>query len=262
MDGLLLYLLLGMFAGTVAGLLGVGGGLIIVPVLAFVFSQQSMSAAIIIHMAVGTSLASIVMTSISSVYAHHKHGAVILPVFVQLAPGIVVGAFIGAAVADVLPAELLKNIFGVFELLVATQMLLAAKPAAHRKLPGQVGMSLAGVLIGKVSAIVGIGGGTMTVPYLVWCNVPVHKAVATSSACGLPIAIAGAAGFIVMGWNETGLPTGSSGYVYWPAWLGIVAASVLFAPLGARLAHTLPVNTLKRVFALLLVFLGVRMLTF
>lgn len=262
MDGLLLYLLLGMFAGTVAGLLGVGGGLIIVPVLVFVFSEQSMSAAVIVHMAVGTSLASIVMTSISSVYAHHKHDAVIWPVFMQLAPGIVVGAFVGAAVADVLPAELLKNIFGVFELLVATQMLLAAKPVAHRKLPGRVGMSLAGVLIGKVSAIIGIGGGTMTVPYLVWCNVPVHKAVATSSACGLPIAIAGAAGFIMLGWNETGLPTASSGYVYWPAWLGIVAASVLFAPLGARLAHTLPVNALKRMFALLLVFLGVRMLMF
>lgn len=262
MDVLILYLFLGAFAGTVAGLLGVGGGLIIVPVLAFIFGEQSLPAAIIIHMAVGTSLASIVMTSVSSVYAHHKHGAVLWPVFWQLVPGIVVGALLGAAVADLLPAHLLKNIFGVFELLVATQMLFAAKPAAHRKLPGRAGMSLAGVLIGKVSAIVGIGGGTMTVPYLVWCNVPVHKAVATSSACGLPIAIAGAAGFIVMGWNETGLPAGSSGYVYWPAWLTIVAASVLFAPLGARLAHALPVNTLKRVFAILLVFLGVRMLMY
>jgi hypothetical protein len=161
---------------------------------------------------------------------------------------------------DQLPNNTLRIIFGVFELLVAAQIGFGIKTAPHRQLPGRVGMSTTGGVIGVVSAIVGIGGGTLTVPFLVWCNVGIRQAVATSAACGLPIAIAGTIGFIAAGWNASALPAGSSGYVYWPAFAGIAATSVLFAPLGARLAHTLPADKLKRFFALFLAALGVLIL--
>lgn len=254
------YLLLGAFAGTVAGLLGVGGGLIIVPVLVFIFAGHNFAPEIIVHMAVGTSLASIVITSISSTRAHHAHGAVQWPVFWKLVPGIVLGTFIGAAIADYMNAFSLRTFFGIFELTVAAQMALNIRPDPHRLLPGWAGMSTAGTGIGIVSAIVGIGGGTMTVPFLVWCNTVMQKAVATSAAVGLPIAIAGAVGYIITGLNETQLPGNAIGYVYWPALLGIIVTSMLFAPVGARLAHKLPAAKLKKIFAMLLAILGVRML--
>ena len=260
MEAVIIYLLLGAFAGLVAGLLGVGGGLIIVPVLVFIFTGQGVAEHLIVHLAVGTSLATIVFTSISSVRAHHQHGAVLWPAFWQLTPGIVIGAWLGALFADVLASDQLRRFFGVFELLVAIQMTFNVKPRPHRQLPGRAGMVGAGSVIGAISAIVGIGGGTITVPFLGWCNVAMRKAVATSSACGLPIAIAGATGFIVTGWNAVDLPVYSSGYVYWPAFIGIVIASVLSAPLGARLAHRLPAAQLKRIFAVLLYILGLRML--
>ena len=260
MEAVIIYLLLGAFAGLVAGLLGVGGGLIIVPVLVFIFTDQGMADHLIVHMAIGTSLATIVFTSISSVRAHHQHGAVLWPVFWQLTPGILIGAWLGALFADVLAADQLRRFFGVFELLVAIQMSFNIIPKPHWQLPNRVGMVTAGGVIGAISAVVGIGGGTMTVPFLVWCNVVMRKAVATSSACGLPIAIAGASGFVFTGWNAAGLPAYSSGFVYWPAFIGIVIASILFAPLGARLAHRLPSAQLKRIFAVLLYILGLRML--
>jgi len=260
MDGLLIYLLLGVFVGVIAGLLGVGGGLIIVPVLIMLFQSFSFSADIITHLAVGTSLATIVLTSISSVRAHHLHGAVLWPVFWKLTPGIVVGTLLGALLANAMSSALLKNFFGVFELAVALQMGLSLRPNASRMLPGRLGISLAGSVIGIFSALVGIGGGSLTVPFLVWCNVTAQKAVATSSACGLPIAIAGSIGFMLTGWQNPHLPTGSTGFVYWPAFLGIVLTSMLTAPVGARLAHRLPANTLKRVFAVFLAILGIRML--
>ncbi len=260
MDVLIVYLLVGAFAGLIAGLLGVGGGLIIVPVLVFVFQGQSVAAEVMVHLAIGTSLATIVVTSISSMRAHHRHGAVKWPVFRQLVPGIVVGALAGAAIAGLLPTKVLRTWFGIFELLVAVQIGFNFGVAPHRRLPGAAGMHLAGGIIGAVSSVVGIGGGTLTVPFLTWCNISIRQAVATSSACGLPIAIAGAIGFIATGWSEAGLPEWSSGYVYWPAFAGVAAASLLFAPLGAKLTHTLPVNVLRRFFAVFLAVLGVRML--
>jgi len=254
------YLLLGAFAGTIAGLLGVGGGLIIVPVLVFIFTGHQFPVEVIVHIAVGTSLASIVVTSISSTWAHHKHGAVIWQVFWQLVPGIIIGSFLGALIADLMNANSLRTFFGVFELIVAAQMAMNIKPAPHRQLPHFLGTSGAGTGIGTISTIVGIGGGTLTVPFLVWCNTNMHKAVATSAACGLPIALAGAVAYTLTGLNEANLPSGAVGYIYWPAFIGIVATSMLFAPLGAKLAHRLPVNILKKVFAVLLAVLGIRML--
>jgi uncharacterized membrane protein YfcA len=257
---LLLYLALGAFAGLMAGLLGVGGGLIIVPVLAGIFQHQQMSAAVIMHLAIGTSLATIVVTSVSSVRAHHQRGAVLWPVVWRLTPGIVIGAWLGAAVADALPSAVLSKIFAVFVLVVAAQMAFGAKPAPHRELPGAPGMLATGGVIGAVSAIVGIGGGSLTVPFLTWCNTAMRQAVATSAACGLPIALAGTIGFIVTGLNAAELPAWSLGYVYGPALVGVAFASMLSAPLGAKLAHTLPAEVLKKVFAVFLMLIGVKML--
>ena len=260
MTELLIYLVLGATAGLLAGMFGVGGGLIIVPVLAWVFVGQGMDADVIMHLAIGTSLASIWLTSLMSVRAHHRRGAVNWPVVKKLVVGIILGALLGAVIADHLPTQALKFIFGVFELLVAAQMLLVSRYQAHFNLPGRIGFTIAGAVIGIVSAIIGIGGGTLTVPFLIWCRVPMIQAVATSAACGLPIAIAGAFGFIVTGWSVEQLPAWSTGYLYWPAWLGIVLASSITAGLGARLAHKLPAARLRQLFALLLMGLGIKML--
>lgn len=260
MENLIVYLFAGALAGTVGGLLGVGGGLIIVPALVFVFQGQNVAESVILRLAIGTSLATIAVTAIASMQAHHKFGAVRWRVFRRLTPGIVVGAFAGAAIADGLPSHVLRIIFGVFELLVAIQILFNLMASPHRQLPGAVGITVAGMVIGSVSSVLGIGGGTLTTPFLVWCNVTIRQAVATSSACGLPIAVAGAAGFVIAGWNEAQLPSWSSGYIYWPAFAGIALASLIFAPLGAKLAHRLPTQMLHKFFGAFLAVLGIRML--
>ena len=264
MDPLLLtviaYLLLGAVAGIIGGLLGLGGGIVIVPALLFLFIRQGFSAEIQMHLAVATSLATIIFTSIASAWSHHRHGAVYWRIVAFLVPGIVIGCVLGAITANHIRSESLRFIFGLFELLVAMQIGLGIKPPGHRDLPGNFGMVLAGGGIGTLSTILGIGGGTLTVPFLLWCNVNIRNAVATSAACGLPIAVAGTMSFIVTGWNQAALPAGSTGYVYWPAALAILIASVLTAPLGASLAHILPVTFLKRIFAIVLVIVGIRML--
>ncbi len=254
------YLLLGAIAGTLAGLLGLGGGLVIVPALFFIFQKQQFAPEITMHLALGTSLASVVFTALSSSYAHHRHGAVRWDALALLAPGVAVGALLGALIADSLPTKVLRIAFGVFECLVAAQMWFALRPRAQRGLPHKFGMLSVGAGIGVLSAVLGIGGGTLTVPFLVWCNVVIHQAVATSAACGLPIALAGSAGFIAAGWQAAQLPAWSSGYVYWPAAAGIIASSTALAPLGAWLAHKLPVQTLRRLFAVVLAIIGLRML--
>ena len=255
-----LYILLGMAAGLLAGLLGVGGGLIIVPALAAIFVHLQYPPEVLMHMAIATSLATIVVTSIVSAWAHHRHGAVLWPVVAKLIPGILLGAIAGAWLAGQLPTSSLRIAFGVFEILVAIQMGLSLRPLASRHLPQHAGMTMAGGVIGAVSALVGIGGGTLTVPFLYWCRVAMRQAVATSAACGLPIAIAGMAAYIMLGWDVTGLPVRHLGYIDLLAWLWIAVGSILFAPLGAKLAHRLPVTILKRIFAVLLFIIGVRML--
>ena len=256
----LYYLVLGCVAGTLAGLLGVGGGLIIVPTLIYIFSQQGISPEILTHMAVGTSLATIVFTSISSVKMHHAHGAVQWHLFQRLALGIVVGSLLGAWVADSLQGVVLQVFIGVFALGVSLQMGLGLQPSETKALPGNTGLMWSGVGIGAISALFGIGGGSVTVPLLTRFSVPIKHAVATSSACGLPIAMAGALGFVMMGWAEPNLPEYSLGYIYLPALAGIVLSSVVFAGLGARLAHYLPAATLKKVFSVVLFFVGVQLL--
>lgn len=254
------YLGVGAVAGVMAGLLGIGGGLVIVPVLVFLFRHQGMDESIVMHLAIGSSLATIVVTSIGSIRAHHGRGAVNWAVVKSLTPGIVAGALIGALVADMLDTLWLQRIFGFFVISVAIQLLSAKPVIEHRDLPSGSGMFAAGGVIGGISSLVGIGGGSLTVPFLVWHRVPMVGAVGTSSACGLPIAIAGALGFFVTGFGHSALPPGATGYLYWPAIFGIVVTSFFLTSVGAMLAHRLPVKTLKRVFALFLFVVGVRLL--
>lgn len=256
----LIYGCVGAFVGVLAGLLGVGGGLVIVPILVFAFSMQGVSPEIIMHLALGTSLASIMFTSVSSFMAHHKRGAVNWSIVRRIVIGILTGTFIGSCFASLLSTDILKVFFVVFLYFVAYQFLTNRKPKPSRELPGIPGMFAAGNIIGFISSLVGIGGGAVSVPYMVWCNVPVHRAIGTSAAIGLPIAISGTVGFLSNGWGNQSVPDYSLGFIYLPALVGIAAISVLTAPVGARLAHSLPVDKLKKIFAFLLIVVGTRML--
>lgn len=254
------YIVLGLFAGFVAGLLGVGGGLIIVPVLVFIFTAHQFAEPYVVHLALGTAFASIVFTSISSFRAHHQHGAVDWKLWREISPGVVTGTLLGTVIAAYLSATFLKIFFVAFLFFVATQMLLDIKPKPERALPRLPGMFGVGNVIGAISSFVGIGGGTLSIPFMTWCNVSLHRAIGTSAAIGLPIAVAGAVGYAANGLLvQSALPTYSVGFIYLPALLAIVLASILTAPFGARLAHRLPVKKLKKIFALLLYILGVRM---
>ena len=250
------YVALGLFAGFVAGLLGVGGGLIIVPILAWMLEQQGLHQHAM-HLALGTSLASILFTSMSSLRAHHARGAVDWETVKRISPGILLGTLVGATLAARLSGTPLKLFFTAFLFYAAIQMWWNFKPAAHRQLPGLMGMSTAGGVIGAVSSWVGIGGGTLSVPFQLWCNVPLHRAIGTSAAIGLPIALAGAVGYALGGPDEA-IP-GTIGFVHLTALACIALGSISTAPLGARAAHALPVGKLKRIFALLLFALAVRM---
>ncbi|MCJ2165825.1 MULTISPECIES: sulfite exporter TauE/SafE family protein [unclassified Pseudodesulfovibrio] len=256
----LLYIVLGAFAGILAGLLGIGGGLVIVPMLNITFELQSFPVQHIQHIALGTSMATIIFTSLSSMRAHHKRGAINYAVFWRLTPGIITGTFLGAWVASLLSTMFLKVFFGLFLYYVASKMLMKSKAKSTRELPGYLGIFGAGNGIGIFSALVGIGGGTLTVPFLSWCNQTMHVAIATAAAVGLPIALAGTAGYVINGWGVEGIPGPHVGYVYLPAFLGIICMSVVTAPLGAKLAHSLPVDKLKKIFAVLLLIVGTKML--
>ncbi len=257
---LLSYMLVGVVAGILAGLLGVGGGLVIVPILAYTFTKQGVPYEMIMHLALGTSLASIMFTSISSFMAHNRVGAVRWDIVRQIVIGILVGTFLGSCVASRMSTAFLSFFFVVFLYCVAYQMIRDRKPNPSRELPGSMGMFGVGNIIGAVSSFVGIGGGSLSVPFMIWCNIPAHKAIGTSAAIGFPIAVSGAIGYIYSGWHDPNLPAWSLGYVYLPAFIGIVAASVITAPFGAKLAHRLPVKRLKQVFAVLLTIMGTRVL--
>lgn len=256
----LVYLLLGALSGFLGGLLGLGGGLVLVPGLYFIFLWQQFSPDLLMHLAVGTSLGAAIFTAMVSTWSHHRRGAVHWSVVRSMVPGIVVGAVLGGLVADRLPSGALRVFFGLFETLVALQMGLGLQPKASRTLPGTTAMAATGGGIGLLSALLGIGGGTMTVPFLTWCNIDIRRAVATSAACGLPICLAATGGHVIAGWSAAGLPPGATGYVHWPAVATMAAASMLFAPLGARVAHTISLQSLRRVFAVVLAIIGLRML--
>jgi len=254
------YSLVGAVSGVLAGLLGIGGGLVIVPMLVFCFTWQQIPQELIMHLALGTSMASIIFTATSSFWAHHKRGAVHWIVVRRIVLGIFLGTFLGSCLAARMSTNFLKGFFVIFLYYVASQMLLNKKPKPSRQLPGPLGMFGVGNVIGSFSSMVGIGGGTLSVPFMTWCNIPVHEAIGTSAAIGFPIAIAGTAGYLYNGLQTANLPQYSVGYIYLPALAGLIVTSVLTAPLGARLAHSLPVGRLKRIFAVLLYLVGTRML--
>lgn len=251
---------LGIGTGFLAGLLGIGGGMVMVPFLTYMLGAQGVDAELAVKMAIATSMASIIFTSVSSVRAHHKRGAVRWDIARRLAPGIVLGSMVASlGVFALLKGSWLALFFAVFVGFSATQMFLDKKPKPTRQMPGTGGQLAAGGVIGFLSGLVGAGGGFVSVPFMTWCNVAIHNAVATSAALGFPIAVANVVGYVISGQSVTGLPAGSIGYIWVPALVVVAAGSVLTAPLGAKAAHALPVKLLKRVFASVLYLLAIYM---
>jgi uncharacterized protein len=254
-------LLLGCFTGFAAGLLGIGGGMLLVPFLTLILSKQGVSADLAIKMAIATSMGTILFTSISSVRAHHAKGAVLWPVAISLVPGIAIGgALASVGMFALLKGTWLALFFAAFVGFSATQMFLDKKPKPGRDLPGTPGRLAAGGAIGFLSGLVGAGGGFLTVPLLSWCNVAIHNAVATSAAVGFPTAAINTVGYVISGQTAQGLPSGSVGFVWLPGLAVLATASVFLAPVGAKVAHALPVKALKRVFAVVLYVLAAYML--
>lgn len=253
--------LLGIGTGFLAGLLGIGGGMIMVPFLTAILSMRGAPPDLAVKMAIATSMASIIFTSVSSVRAHHKKGAVRWDIAKRLAPGIVMGSLVASlGVFAVLKGSHLAIFFGLFVGFSATQMFIDKKPKPSRQMPGTGGQLAAGGFIGFLSGLVGAGGGFISVPFMTWCNVSIHNAVATSAALGFPIAVANVIGYIASGHGVQGLPVGSFGYIWLPALLVVASCSVVLAPIGARAAHRLPVPKLKRTFACVLYALAAYML--
>jgi uncharacterized membrane protein YfcA len=254
------YAAIGAIVGFLAGLLGIGGGAITVPLLVWLFGAQGLPRGQLLHLAVGTSMATILFTSVSSVRAHAARGAIRWDLAWRITPGILIGGLVGSALASVIPTVAFAAIFTVVIYAAATHMLLGTRPRATRQPPGPVGMFLAGFVISAFSAFAAIGGAFMTVPFMVWCNVPVLQAIGTAAVIGFPIALSGTVGFVATGLQASGLPPHSLGFVFLPALAGIVAVSVLLAPAGAAVAHWLPTLWLRRIFALLFYAIATRML--
>jgi uncharacterized protein len=259
-EWLLAYLVLGCVVGLFAGLLGIGGGGIMVPLLTTLFSAQRIAPEHVVHLALGTSLASIVLTSLASLRIHHQHGAVNWRIVRQITPGIGIGTLSGSFLAARTPPLPLAVFFSCFMAYVSLQMLRNMKPHPTRDLPGPLGIAAVGSGIGFVSALVAIGGGSLSVPFMTWCNIRMREAIGTSAAIGLPISLAGTLGYLINGWSSEPLPPYSVGYVYFPALLLISGASSVTAPVGARLAHRAPVALLKKTFAAVLLLLSAKML--
>lgn len=258
----LLFLITGAVTGTLAGLLGVGGGIIVVPILNSLFAAHFPSS-LTMHMATGSSLAIMIFTSLSSTYAYQRRDLIDWTLFYRFTPGLLLGIAIGSVVSKHVSSHHLLVGFAIFMLIVAINMLFTKTVTAQRNLPGFLALSFYACLIGIFSGLFGIGGGSLMVPFFVYCQVEMHKAAGTSSLCGLPVAFAGTLLFILAGWAATSVdqvPSGTTGFVYWPAVILVAITSVIFAPLGTRLAVWLPAEKLKRVFATLLFITGLYLL--
>lgn len=254
----LFYLGIGAIAGLISGLFGLGGGAIVVPMLIFTFIARGIPAEIVTHLAIGTSLATIIFTALSSIYTHHQKHAIRLDLVRQLVPGILLGSLLGGLFAVSISGVLLQLLFGGFMMAVALQLLIYTPKKGVKSMPGPVGMAFAGGTIGGVSALFGIGGGTLTTPYLSFLGVSMHQAVGTSAACGLPIALAASYVYATAGVSGVELPSGSLGYIFLPAWLGIIVTSLPCARLGAKLAHRFNALQLRTAFGWLMIILGAR----
>lgn len=253
------FAIIGVVAGYLAGLLGIGGGFVVVPALTLLLLRDSATAPWAIHIAVATSLSTMLVTSLSSILAHHRRGAIRWPLVRSLAGGLVLGAILGAFIADALRGDALIRVFGAFAVLAGLQLILGRNPAGEKPLPGQPGLSVVGMVIGTVSSLIGIGGGALTGPWQMWHGVRAQSAIATSAACGYPIAVAGTISFIWLGWQGD-LPGQGLGYVNLPAFAGVALTSALAAPLGAATVHRLPARLVRRIFGVFLVLVGLRML--
>lgn len=260
MEWYVAYLLLGAFVGFFAGLFGIGGGLVMVPVLSWLFEAQQLGGAQNLHLALGTSMAAILYTAASSAHAHHSHGAVDLRIVRSMTPSLLFGTLLGASFASHITPLYLTIFFALFVYFSATQMLLELKPKATRQLPGRLGMTLVGTGIGCISSLASVGGGVISVPFMLMHNVPLKQAIGTSAALGLPIALGGTAGYVVTGSMLHTLPGGTLGFVYLPALFMLAAGSMFTTPLGAQATHRLPIRLLRRGFAVLLFALATRML--
>jgi uncharacterized protein len=252
------YAAIGAATGFFAGLLGIGGGLIMVSSLALMYTAHGFPADYVMHMAIGTSLAAIMAGAWSSFRTHHRHGSVDWPTVRAMSPGLLAGVMLGSLLARFLTTSFLKVFFLAFMAFVIFQMLFNVRPRAARGLPGRGAMSAMGLAIGVVSSWFGGGAAAVGVPFLTWCSMSIHRAIGTVAALGFPVAIAGAAGYVIAGLTVDGLPAWSAGFVYLPAVVGISITSLLVAPYGARLAHRLKGSTLKRIFAAFLVAVGVK----
>lgn len=256
-----IFALIGVFAGIFAGLLGLGGGLIIVPALLIVFSWQDLPVMQLMHVAIGTSLMTITITSLSSMYAHHQHKNINWKVVISLSPGLILGGFSGAFFATMLTSVLLQNCFAIYVFLVAIRMWLPISPSVDERLLNKPILWGVGTIIGSVSALVGIGGGSLVVPYLVLAKQSIQRAIGSSAACGFPISVAAVVGFLVFGQNHDVVTnTWQTGFIHWQAFLGIISTSTLFSIIGARLVKRLPVVILKRTFSLVLLVIGIFLL--
>ena len=253
--------ILGIFTGFLAGLLGVGGGLVLIPILTFMFHNTlGLDTPLAVKMAIATGMSTIVVTSLASTRMHHQLGAVRWDLVKGLTPGLILGSLVSSLwLFSIINGKVLALVFAGFAAFSATQMLLDRKPKPSRDMPGRVGQWAAGGLIGVVSGLVGAGGAFMSVPFMVWCNVPMRQVVATSAALGFPIALFNAVGYVVSGWQVTGTPVYSFGYVWLPALLMVCLSTMFTAPIGARMAHRWPVKKLKRAFAVLLYALATSM---
>jgi len=260
MEWALAYLTLGATVGLFSGLFGIGGGTILVPVLLFLFEARLFPAAHAMHLALGTSMATILFTSLASMRKHHQHGAVNWRVARSITPGILLGAALGALSAAAISPRGLGIFFALFVYFAAAQILLDMRPKAARQIPGMAGMTAVGVFTGWISSLVSIGGGTVIVPFLLWCNVPLRNAIGTSAAIGFPVAVGGTLGYIAVGISLTTLPAPNWGFVYLPALLWVALGSVITVPLGALAAHRMKLEWLRKLFAMLLLALATNLL--
>ncbi|NVJ66681.1 MAG: sulfite exporter TauE/SafE family protein [Gammaproteobacteria bacterium] len=255
---IILLLALGLLNGVLAGLLGIGGGLVIVPAMVWLLPKIGVPAEHLMHMALATSMATICFTAISSAYAHHKRGSVSTRLLKILVPAIAAGALLGAYIADLIDSIWLGRIFGAGAVLMGLQMILGKQPTAKGGQLSAANAAPAGVFMGALSSLLGIGGGSLVVPYLLYHKENLVMAIGTAAACGLPLAIMATIGYVVLGWNVADLPPYHLGYVYLPAVAAIALGSVASAPIGAYLAHKLPTQIIKRIFAVLLIVVGIK----
>ena len=256
-NDIVLLIFSGGVSGFLAGLLGIGGGMILVPIMIIVFNHIGFNQAVIVHMAIASSMATIIFTTSSAIWAHHKHNYVDWKLIASLGPGIVLGSLIGGSeIFDALNTSWLSLCFGVFILYASIRMFLNKQPKPERNLPGALGLTCFGTFAGCLASLVGAGGAFITVPFMLWCNVKPHTAMATSSGLGFPVALAATIGYMYGSWGNTTLPSGSLGYVYLPAVICIVIVSIFTAPLGAKMSRKLPIAHLKRVFGVLLFFIA------